>query len=392
MNAQGLGFRALAVGIGLLIGGGLVELGLRLSGTIPVPVKRMLYLPGQPYAPLSHPPFTTYLKDFEGHQIYFQCTEGGCTEDMRIDFRTSRKRMRDSLHTLEKAPGSWRLMVLGDSFSVADGVPRMESWAQRLGVALHQGWEGRQVELINTSQQAYSTLDQWHGLQYGIRLDPDMLAIGIYLNDAKPSTANWSVRGIPRREQGAFWDEYRVQNGTIGPWLPPISASERRQMPEAGLDHTHFSGNLRRRRNFEQPLALLKWAAALRTGRRERADTIAAIRAWWGPWNTLGQLEFSWSLAQLGKLQEDRAIPVVAVVFPWMDALEGSYPFHDIHQKIHDHLDDADIAWVDMLQPFQEAVQAGTVPWAHPSDHHPSSALHAVTAEALLPLVQARAK
>jgi hypothetical protein len=392
MNARSVGFRALAVGIGLLIGVGLVELGLRFTDTIPVRYKRMIYLPQPPFKAIPVPPFTTYLKNFEGDQIYYRCTSAGCTEDMRVGFRTNPMRMRDAVHAKRKPPGSWRLLVLGDSFGVADGVPRMESWAQRLGVALDSGREDLDVELINTSRQTYSTLDQWHVLQRRIRLAPDMVVIGVYLNDVIPSTANWSARGIPREQQGAIWTAYQAHPGPIGPWLPTFDAAERSEMPEAGLDSARFVGNLRRNRRFEHPLVLLRWAAALRTGRRERAGTIATIREWWGPGNTLGQEEFKWALAQIGKQREDRGIPVVAVVFPWMDGLEGAYPFHDIHERIHGHLDDAGIAWVDMLQPFQEAVEAGTEPWAHPTDHHPSSALHAVAADAVLPLVQAQAR
>jgi hypothetical protein len=392
MNARQFGFRALAIGLGLLIGAAVVEIGLRLTGTTPVPIRRMAYAPRMPFDQLPHPPFVVYQKNFVGNQVYFGCTQTDCSPDMRVPFHTNAMRMRDRGHPLKKPEGTWRLLVLGDSFSVADGVHWMESWAQRLGVALDQDWPDRDVELFNTSQQAYSTLDQWHLLQYAIRFDPDMIAVGIYLNDAMPSTANWSARGVSRSDQEEHWTRYRAQNGPIGPWLPPFSAAERNQMSETGVNAHHFRGNVRRHRTFDQPLILLRWAAALSAGRQARTATLATIRTWWGPQNTLGQEEFRWSLAQLGKLQEDRGIPVVAVVFPWMDGLEGDYPFQDLHARIGDELDAAGIAHVDVLQAFQEAVRTGTFPWAHQTDHHPSSELHAVAADAMLPLVAAQAK
>lgn len=392
MNARKFGFRALAVGLGLLIGTAVAEIGLRLTGTTPVPIRGMDYAPRMPFQPLPHPPFLGYQKDFEGHQLYFACTQEGCSPDLRVPFRTNTMRMRDIGHPLQKPEGAWRLLVLGDSFSVADGVPRMESWAQRLGVALDQDWPDTEVELFNTAQQAYSTLDQWHLLQYAVRFDPDMIAVGIYLNDAMPSTANWSARGISRSDQDETWTQYGSQIGPIGPWLPPFSAAERNQMSETGVHLDHFQGNVWRRRTFEQPLILMRWAAALPVSLQGRAVTISTIRDWWGPRNTLGQEEFRWSLAQLGKLQEDRGIPVVAVVFPWMDGLQGEYPFEDIHARIGSDLDAAGIAHVDVLQAFQEAVRTGTSPWAHLTDHHPSSELHALAADALLPVVAAQAK
>jgi hypothetical protein len=296
-------------------------------------------------------------------------------------------RMRDFSHALDKPPGAYRVLVLGDSFSVADGVDRMQAWPQVLGASLDQTLAVKRVEIINTSMQAYSTLDQWHVLQHAIRFDPDLIVIGIYLNDAMPSTTNWSVRGVMREDQAAHWDRLQAQTGAIGPWLPTLTSAERAQTPDAGLDHPHFIGNVRVEKHFTQPLAILQWADALSQGRTQRADTIAAIRAWWGPWNELGRMEFTWSVSQLGRLSAEREVPVVALIFPWMDGLQGDYPFQEIHDQIHQALDGASIPYADMLSPFRTAAAQGAELWAHPTDHHPSAAMHAIAAEQMLPLV-----
>ena len=132
-------------------------------------------------------------------------------------------RMRDFSHNLQKPPNTFRILILGDSFSVADGVNRMEAWPHLLGAAVDELKQVKRVEVINTSMQAYSTLDQWHVLQHMIRFDPDLIIVGIYLNDAMPSKTNWSTRGIPEADQDGYWDRISKMTGENGPWLPPLT-------------------------------------------------------------------------------------------------------------------------------------------------------------------------
>gem|GEM_PF-5100909 len=389
MKRRRLAFPVLAALLGLIVGLGAVELGLRVGGVAPQSTMRMTYDPTGPFEGLTHPPFIGYRKKFEGDQVYFSCDQDECIEDMRVPFRTSSIRQRGLSMSVEKPEGVWRVLVLGDSFSVADGVLEAEAWPQVLGRALDEQKSVERVQVINTSMQAYSTLDQWHVLQYAIRFAPDIIVMGIYLNDAMPSTTNWSVRGVPRPKQSQYWTTYTKSSGPLGPWLPPLTAEERALTPDAGLDHQNFIGNVRTKQQYDQPLILMRWADAISKSRKGRKDTVAAIRSWWGPWNKLGQLEFTWSIQQLGKVRADRSIPIVAAIFPWMDGLQGDYPFHGIHSKIHSALDDAGIPYVDLLEPFQEEASRGTQLWAHPTDHHPSAQMHAVAADQMLSIVPA---
>ena len=387
MMTRRLAFRLGAVLLGLLVGAVLMEATLQVTGTKPEVSRRMTYIPTGPFSGIPHPPFQSYKKDYEGEQLYFKCDGSDCVEDMRIPFSTNSLRMRDIHHPLQKPPGTYRILILGDSFSVADGVERLQAWPHKLGSALDQRHPVKRIEVINTAMQAYSTLDQWHVLQHAIRFSPDLIIIGIYINDAMPSTANWSVRGIPREEQSEYWQRLQGMTGANGPWLPPLTVQERALTSEAGLDHEHFLGNVRHSQRSESPLAIVQWFEAIRHSAVQRQDTVAAIRAWWGPWNKLGQLEFTWSLAQLGRLSQEREIPMYAAVFPWMDGLQGDYPFDAVHTQIHTALTEAEIPYVDLLGAFTQAAATDTPLWAHPTDHHPSKELHTVAAGELLKLI-----
>ena len=128
MQPRRLAFPVLAILLGLVGGATLVEIGLRISGTTPDTVLRMTYVPSGPFENIQEPPFYRYKKNFEGNQLYFACDGEDCAPDMELSFHTSSMRMRGLTHSVENPDDNWRLMILGDSFAVADGVPELAAW------------------------------------------------------------------------------------------------------------------------------------------------------------------------------------------------------------------------------------------------------------------------
>ncbi len=382
----------MALGLGLLVGLVATEGFLQLTQTRPPSFKRMVYEPVHPFQPVRFPPFWVFKPNYDGFQVYYTCTKGECTEDSRIRFQTNSRRMRDVEHSLEKPEGTWRLLVLGDSFSVADGVPREAAYHQRLLEVLQEQWPSRKVEVINTSVQAYSTLDQWQILQRGIGYEPDMVLVGLYLNDTQSSMANWVNRGQVGPDQGIRWDHFQTQQGRLGPWLPPVSAIDRLDLGSVSIDADHFTGNVRRDEHYNQPFLLLQWAASFLWGQDDRAGTIATLKRFWSNDNGLGLLELEWSLEQMARIHRGHELPMLVAIFPWMDGLDGEYALQEEHDRLHQILDANGLPWVDLLEPFQAAAAQGQPLWAHQTDHHPSREMHGRAAEVLLPLVKKGAK
>ncbi|MDP6935273.1 MAG: GDSL-type esterase/lipase family protein, partial [Myxococcota bacterium] len=176
---------------------GSVELGLRLTSSRPVEVCTKGF--DQPvtslFRHLDVAPYLTMWPNVNMVQRYFRVVDGDCVVDLEIPFQTNSQGFRDTEHTLFKSPGTYRVVVLGDSFTVGDGVLAEQAWPQVLQSRLRQrmGQPAARgavsgVEVINTAVMSYGTMDEVVALQrWGLQYRPDAVVVGLYLNDAKPA-------------------------------------------------------------------------------------------------------------------------------------------------------------------------------------------------------------
>jgi hypothetical protein len=89
--------------------------------------------------------------------------------------------MRDREHPVEKAPGVFRLLVLGDSFIEALQVPFEESFTSLLQRELAERAPER-VEVMNASVSGWGTDDELKYLTtYGRRFKPDLIVVAMTL-------------------------------------------------------------------------------------------------------------------------------------------------------------------------------------------------------------------
>jgi hypothetical protein len=116
--------------------------------------------------------------------------------------------MRDHEHDLNKPPGVYRILVLGDSFMEANQVKFEDAFVSVLGQRLKEG-ASRPVEVINASVSGWGTDDELAYLtRYGIRFHPDLVLVGMTLhNDVQDnlmeefhSYANGDLRERPAEE------------------------------------------------------------------------------------------------------------------------------------------------------------------------------------------------
>lgn len=105
-----------------------------------------------------------------------------------------------------------RILVLGDSITLADYVQENETYVRQLEKMLQES--GKDVEVINAGVGAINLAEEFAILlETGRSVDPDMVLIGLYLNDASESFAfqtsslgmlsysrflSWAVRSIEK--------------------------------------------------------------------------------------------------------------------------------------------------------------------------------------------------
>ena len=153
----------LALGAVVLALGG-VEVGLRLFYPQPLGVWHQ----DEDGLALHRPRLVTYLPQF-GHVVSINSFG-----------------MRDREHTVRKPAGTYRILVLGDSFLEALQLPFEASFPSVLEAQLGKT-AGRPVEVVNASVSGWGTDDELMYLEkYGAPWEPDLILIAMTLhNDVK---------------------------------------------------------------------------------------------------------------------------------------------------------------------------------------------------------------
>lgn len=92
--------------------------------------------------------------------------------------------MRDRERTLKKAPGTYRIVGLGDSHTFGWGVEQEETYLARLEDLLEGKYPGRAIEVLNHGVPGYNTVQEVASLAERIDdLAPDLVIINYVNND-----------------------------------------------------------------------------------------------------------------------------------------------------------------------------------------------------------------
>ncbi|MDW8283175.1 MAG: hypothetical protein RMK29_15775 [Myxococcales bacterium] len=101
-----------------------------------------------------------------------------------------------------KPPGEFRVLLLGDSITLADYLPDEETFAFRLERLLQAS--GRRVRVINLGIGSADTETEYAILRdAGLAMQPDLVLVAMYLNDGYPS-----LRMRPRSLSGWLGKSY----------------------------------------------------------------------------------------------------------------------------------------------------------------------------------------
>ena len=109
------------------------------------------------------------------------------TFDFTSSIKINSEGLRDREYPKTKDPKTFRILVLGDSFTLGLGVNIEESYPKVLETMLNQSSKGsgaRTYEVINAGVDGYGTEQEYLYLQELLqRYEPDLVIVGFYSND-----------------------------------------------------------------------------------------------------------------------------------------------------------------------------------------------------------------
>ena len=256
-----------------------------------------------------------------------------------LRYRINRHGFRGPDFERQKAPGTQRLLVLGDSFTFGEGVRFEDTFARRLEGLLDEG-DGP-VEVLNLGVSGWATRHEILYLEReGLAFGPDLVLVVYVLNDAQ------------YRARLNLWNDFREA------WTPP-----------AGLRGSY----------------LASWVYA-RIGRhvlgqRYVEDTLAQAE------RERGQLRRALGLLAKGKgLAAGAGARFAVAIFPFLYRLDDGYPFAALHREVAAACRERGIPVLDLFPAFRGQSYAEL--WVHPSDQHPNERAHAIAARALAEFVR----
>lgn len=107
-------------------------------------------------------------------------------------------------YTLEKPPGTFRIVVIGDSITFGNRLAPEENFPAVLE-SLYQK-AGKKVEVLNLGLGGYDTLQEVAALQdLGLQFDPDLVVLGYCINDIGVASGNINyIRRVEKYSSGLY--------------------------------------------------------------------------------------------------------------------------------------------------------------------------------------------
>jgi lysophospholipase L1-like esterase len=292
-----------------------------------------LFRPTGPPAPGAGPstrwrPYV-FLKGWYDRPRWDYFDESDC-----VDYVFNRYGLRDHDFELEKQPGEYRVVAIGDSFTFGVGVQLEDCWTEQLERRLRAGADGP-VQVINAGFTSGHHPDGYRSwiIKDGVALQPDVLIVGLCLNDLNPRVSLYAYDVEQRR--------------------PPLGGRSHL------LNAVHAAG-AGRAAAPQKPLPFL--------------DYVLADPALWDAAQA--------ALRQCKAVLDAAGIRLIVVPFPMLSGLAAQpYPYARLLQLVSEFCDREGIEHVDLTPQFLGLRDEDL--WVHPTDQHPNDRGHALIAEGI---------
>jgi lysophospholipase L1-like esterase len=243
--------------------------------------------------------------------------------------------LRDREYPLDKPPGVYRIVMLGDSTTFGWGVPLEQTIPKILERDLNRDVESPRFEVLNAGVGNYGTVQEVeHYRVYDRAFHPDMVILVYFINDAEP---------VPvERTPGLLGRSYLLAFGV-----------------------SRFDAILR--------------FAHLRPGWKEY---YAGLYGRHRP----GLLAAQAALADLAGLTRRDGTRLLVAMLPELHDVNGAYPFTREQRKIEDVLERYHVPVIDLLEGLRGHQDARSL-WVTPADPHPNGKANALIAAQIAPWV-----
>ncbi len=247
-------------------------------------------------------------------------------------------RARDYYYTPKKAPGVFRIIVIGDSFTYGGKMHFDDSFPKRLERMLNLNVNQRKVEVLNWGISGYSTLHEVELVKDAVtQFNPDLVVVQITLNDAEVQP--FRVTHKYQNKRG----KVILSNPIFKYWKSLGYLVKRIYYTNLNREYVTYHTAA-----FEDPAS----------------------------WKI-----FSGAFQQIRQQTSSRSIPLLAVLFPMMShPFDDRYPFHALHKKIGDEMAAQEISFIDLFPDFKgrDPVRLQVEPG---SDAHPNELAHRFAAD-----------
>ena len=239
-------------------------------------------------------------------------------------------------------PPGLKVAVVGDSFTLGYGNHWYDAYPRRLEHLLNLNTDAPPAEVRVFARNDTTTWDQLRFLDAAMAWEPDLLVLGIFLNDTEdPGDAQlgeYRQAMSPRLYGG--WTRRVLRTSRLAAWVHLRLAYIRGHRAALALQDRVFTP--------DYP----------------------------------GFVRFRQALRRFKRVCRTNDVKLVAVVWPSMGGLGPRYPHQIAHQRLGEALKEARIPYLDLLEEFQDKSSARLA--VYPDiDNHPDEIGHRIGATAI---------
>ena len=239
-----------------------------------------------------------------------------------------------------KPANKFRIAVIGDSFSFAPYMQFTDTFSAKLEGMLKLNKTERKAEVINYGVPAYSTSHEIGTTKRALSEGADLVLLQITLND--PEIKAHRPSGITENMNDPF-AVYTSPKGILGKWKTYNFVMQKLHNNRAHAAYKQYFVDL-----YENP------------------KTYAA---------------FEGSMTELIETVKKENKPIVAVVFPLFGiAMDDSYPFYPIHEKVDTLLTKLGVTHMD-ISSIYKGIPLERLQVVPGGDRHPNEIAHRMAAE-----------
>ena len=258
---------------------------------------------------------------------------------MAKQFYANSRGLRDREFPYERAPGEFRILCLGDSFTWGQMVPANTAYPKLLERLLAERESMTRYSVINAGQLGWSTIHEAQWLrQEGVFYGPNVVLVGFFLNDAE------------------------VDHYEIAPLLP--------KRIERWLGGSYFYFFLK----YRVHMLRVRFGLAQSYG-----DYLMGL---YEP-KSAGWRACRAALSDIAETARSANARVLVLILPAIQDWR-TYPFAPIHEKVATYCAEQGIPVADLLDAFRSAPLSWKELRVGPNDDHPNAEGHAIIAKQAL--------